>query len=61
MNKKIKGFAKSNIVNLEKTESEEDKYEKYGCKYLNEAVCREMLEEDGFDMEEVEENHFGNY
>ena len=37
-----------------------DKFEELGCDFLNEAECEEQLEDEGLDIDEVEEAHFGD-
>lgn len=37
----------------------EDKFEELGCDFLNEAECEEQLDDEGLDIREVEETHFG--
>ncbi len=35
-----------------------DKYKELACEDLNEAACEEEVEEEGLDVDEVEEEHF---
>ncbi len=35
-----------------------DKYDEFGCAFKNEAECEEELNEEGLDLDEVEEKHF---
>ncbi len=46
------------IKNLSKKIKMEDKYEEYGCEFLNESECEEDLNEDGLQLEDVETKHF---
>lgn len=53
------------IKSVNKIETEENKerkkkdpYEEHACEYLNESECKEELEEDGLDSDEVEREHF---
>ena len=38
-----------------------DKFEEYGCEFLNESACEEVLEEDGLTYGDVEREHFNEY
>jgi hypothetical protein len=42
----------------EKTEEKTDTYEEHGCEYLNESECEEELNDDGLDVDDVENKHF---
>lgn len=35
-----------------------DKFEEHACEFKNESACIEELEDDGLDMDEVEDSHF---
>lgn len=36
-----------------------DKFEKFGCEFMNEGACEENLNEEGVTLEEAEAERFG--
>ncbi len=37
---------------------QEDKYDEHACEFVNETDCEEEVDEEGFDLNDVEKEHF---